>query len=85
MERLMTQSFVYNTVPGQAYLYDSEIAYVNLLFCSREGLEFDVVYSTDPSFVPGSRQVQYNTTFGYLKFASDFNVGETVQIIIGDI
>lgn len=85
VERLMTQSFVYNTTPGQAYVYDSDIAYVNLLFVGREGLEFDVVYSNDPTFTPGSRQVQYSNAFGYLKFAADFNVGETVQIIIGEI
>lgn len=85
VEGLMTQSFVYNTVPGQAYLYDSEIAYVNLLFCSRDGLEYDVIYSNDPTFTPESRQVQYSNAFGYLKFAIDFNNGEKVQIIIGDI
>lgn len=85
VERLMTQSFVYNTTPGQPYLYDSDIAYSNLLFCSREGLEFDVVYSNDSTFVPGSRQVQYSNSYGYLKFAVDFNVGETVQVIIGEI
>lgn len=81
----MTQSFVYNTVPGQAYLYDSSIAYSNLLFCAREGVEFDVVYSNDPAFTPGSRQVQYSNAYGYLKFAVDFNLGERVQIIIGEI
>ena len=81
----MTQSFVYNTTPGQPFLYDSEIAYVNLLFCSREGLEYDVVMSNDPFYAIGNRQVQYSDAFGYLKFASNFNPGETIQIIIGDI
>jgi len=85
VEGLMTQSFVYNTTPGQPFLYDSEIAYVNLLFCSRDGLEYDVVMSNNPFYSVGSRQVQYSNAFGYLKFANDFNAGETIQIIIGDI
>lgn len=85
VERFMTQSFVYNTTPGQAYLYDSEIAYVHLLFCSREGLEHDVIVSNDTNLTFEARQVQYSPAFGFLKFATDFNPGETIQIIIGDL
>jgi hypothetical protein len=81
----MTQSFVYNTTPGQPYLYDSTIAYSNLLFCARDGIEYDVIYSNDTSIVLGTRQVQYSESFGFLRFAIDFNVGERVQIIIGEI
>ncbi len=48
-------------------------------------MEYDVIYSNDTSIVLGTRQVQYSESFGFLRFAIDFNVGERVQIIIGEI
>lgn len=81
----MVQSFVYNTDEGQPFVYDAALAYANLLFCSREGVEFDVVTSNNPFEIIGSRQVQHSLSFGYLKFPTDFNPGEKIQIIISEL
>lgn len=85
VEGLMTKTYVFQTDQGQPFIYDAELAYSNLLFCSREGVEYDVIVSNSMFEVIGSRQVQHSISYGYLKFATDFNPGETVQIIIGDI
>lgn len=81
----MTRTYLYETNEGDQFIYDSELAYTQLLFCAREGMEYDVIVSNSLFEVIGSRQVQHSNSYGYLKFSVPFNPGEKVQIIIGDI
>ena len=85
VERLMVKSYVFNTTPGTNYIYDAELAYTQLLFCSREGLEYDILVFDRPDYNMLTRQVQHSQTWGFIRFAVPFNPGETVQIIIGEI
>ena len=85
VEGLMTRTFLYDTLEGEQFIYDSELAYTQLLFCAREGVEYDVIVYDRPSISLGTRQVQHSISYGFLKFDIPFNPGEKVQIIIGDI
>lgn len=81
----MVKTYIYETYEGDQFIYDPELAYSNLLFCSREGMEYDVVVSNSMFEVIGSRQVQHSISYGYVKFLNPFSSGEKVQIIISDI
>ena len=85
VEGLMTRTYLFETVEGEQFIYDSELAYTQLLFCAREGVEYDVIVYDRPSISIGTRQVQHSTSWGFIKFDIPFNAGEKVQIIIGDI
>ena len=85
VERLMVKSYVFDTVAGMNYIYDSELAYSNLIFCAREGLEYDILVFDRPSYLMESRQVQHSQTWGFIRFSVPFNPGEKVQIIISEI
>ena len=81
----MTRTYIYNTDEGEQFIYDAELAYSNLLFCARDGVEYDVIVSNSLFEVLETRQVQHSISYGYLKFDIPFNPGEKVQVIIGDI
>jgi len=81
----MVRTYIFETVEGENYIYDPELAYTNLLFCGREGMEYDVIVSNSMFEVIGSRQVQHSLSFGFIKFLNPFNTGERIQIIISDI
>lgn len=81
----MTRTFLYDTNEGDQFIYDSELAYTQILFCAREGMEYDVIVSNSLFEVIESRQVQHSNSYGYLKFLVPFNPGERIQVIIGDI
>lgn len=79
----MTLRQTYYPTTGENSVFDSAIAYVKMLFLSREGVVYDILTISSVEIDLTSRQVQYNPSTGIIRFDEDipFNEGETINIV----
>ena len=67
------------TTPGERGVYDPELVYARIHWISRSDLHYVVV--PGGRITPGDLEVVYDESVGSLVFATEFNVGEKINVV----